>query len=258
MLLKDTIDFLTQKITYRKYKRRLYRFTFGKMFDYYNCNFDEVISLGYNCEISNRLYDIFTKGNFEHYLYTYTYEHDRNSFLESLKNLENFVESEYSLLPWGMIKHEKYNIGFHSKYDTEELLKDDAHHEEILSTAIEELKSRIKHLSQKTENIFKSEKNILFIIKIKYDNFKDDFEFIKNLNHILQNKFTNKNAKYTLLVVLSKKNYPKSDLKKFLNCNLANVKVDTIKNFAVSAFADIDGDIFGWYKILKKYIKRKK
>lgn len=240
----------------RRLKRKFYELIAGKKIDYYNCNFNEIISLGYNCEISQRLSDIFKKGKFEHYLYTWSYEYDRNLFLESLNHLNNFANSDYAVLPSGMIKHKKYNIGFHSRYEKELINENNLLSDKVFE-AVEELKSRLNHLALKFEDVFGSDKSVLFVIKLAYKDFNEDLNFISDLNKIIKNKFTNPKAKYKLLVVISRKDYPLELRSRLVNQKIENVDFGIIEAFSPAAFTDIKGDIFGWYKLLKSYIKSK-
>ena len=84
--IQSFINLILRNSTFREFKRNLYKSFIGKSIDYYNCKFDEIVSLGTDCEISQRLTDIFINGKFEHYLYTWSFEYDRSLFLESLKN----------------------------------------------------------------------------------------------------------------------------------------------------------------------------
>ncbi len=220
---------------------------------YSNCKYNEIVSLGYNCEVSQRLQDIFNK-KFEHYLFTWSYECDRELFLESLNNLNNFTESEYSILPNGMIKHERYNIRFHSRFSKDQLINNDGSFTNNVEPAINELKERLTYLSNKTENIFKTNKKILFIIKLKRTNIQDDFNYIEKLNKILSLKFTEKSPEYTLLVVIEKNNYSKNELKLINSKNNQYIKYEAISHFADDPYTDIHGDIFGWYRVIKKYL----
>ena len=93
---------------------------------------------------------------------------DKDLFLESLNNLSNnFSESKYSVLPGGMIDHERYNIAFHSRFPSNELKNSDGLYAEKFQENLDELKSRINHLAQKTDKIFKTNRRVLFIIKLK-------------------------------------------------------------------------------------------
>lgn len=254
-ILQDLIDLIRRKITYRQFKRKFYKCVCGKI-DYYKCNYDEIISLGYNCEVSQRLSDIFSNEKFEHYIYTWSYQYDRNLFIDSLNNLNNFINSNFSVLPWGMIKHEKFNIGFHSRYSKQELLNSDNTYTQKVPLAIEELKNRIKYLSEKLLNVLENKNNILFIIKLKFQDIHDDIKYISTLDKTIGEYFKNRKANYTILVVLSKENYPQKYIEQLININIKSIKFGIIESFAEDAHTDIDGDILGWYRLLKSYIKQ--
>ena len=220
-------------------------------YDYKKCNYDEILSLGYNCEISYRLLFFFS-GYLNHFLFSWSNINSRNALILALQNLDNFSESEYTVLPWGMLKNEKYDINFHSRYKNR-LIDKNGDYTKNVPLAIKELKSRLKHLAEKTNNIIRSNKNILFIIKLEYTNFNEDINFIKELNTILNEMHKNNN--YKLLVVLSKNNYPKELIQKFINNCPENVSCETVSEFADIQKSKLSGDIYGWYKILKKTCK---
>lgn len=253
-IFQDTLDLFRKKISLKQYIRCISRFFFGKKLDYYGCKYDEIISLGYNCEISQRFSDVFCNSKFEHYLYTWSYEYDREGFLSSLKNLDNFVETTYSVLPNGMIKHEKYNIAFHAKYPKEELISEYNLTTKIIPEAIEELKDRLNYLSKKTERIFHSDRKCLFVLKLKRTQVEQDINFVTELNNILKNKFDNPKAEYTLLVVIEKADYSKDELRYIYNQSNLNVKYSAINCFANDADTGTDGDILGWNRILKEFL----
>jgi len=61
-LLQACIDILRGKISLQHLKRIIYSdFLSGRKINYQTCNFSEVISLGYNCEVSMRFRDIFNR-----------------------------------------------------------------------------------------------------------------------------------------------------------------------------------------------------
>lgn len=106
--------------------------------------------------------------------------------------------------------------------------------------------------------MFQNKKNnILFVVKIKFSNIYDDIKYIKNLNKVLESYFKNRNAKYNLLVVLSKEDYPEKEIKQIIKENIENVILGEIESFANDGCVDVSGDILGWYKLLKSYIKAK-
>jgi hypothetical protein len=74
--------------------------------------FDEVTSLGYNCEVGFRIQDYF--GLMDSYPYSWAYCLDRKLFLESLDNLDDILTGDITLMPSGMFRCEKYQISFHA------------------------------------------------------------------------------------------------------------------------------------------------
>lgn len=253
-IIQSIINLILRKSTFREFKRNVYKSFIGKNIDYYNCKFDEIVSLGYDCEISQRLTDIFINGKFEHYLFTWSYENNRDLFIEALKHLNDFTETEYTLLQSGMVKHEKYNIAFHTRFAKNKLINSDGSPTDILPQAIEELKSRLNYLANKTENLFKSNKKVLFILKLHRTNLQEDIDYIEKLNETLKSKFCNKTLKYILMVVIEGKKYTKQELKLINSKTNKNIKYEAILHFAHGAYTDVSGDIFGWYRLLKKYL----
>ncbi len=248
--LKKKYKLLKEKYTRRYIYNRIYPYNAN----YFDSYWDEIISLGFNCEVSARLVDIFGY-NFNHFLFTWSYEYDRASFLNALNELGNFSNNDYSVLPWGMIQNNKYLIGFHSRYTKNELINDDKTLTPIVPLAIDELKSRVKHLAEKLECIFTNDKKVLFVIKLEYTNLNNDIDYISKLNELIKKKFTYKNPKYKLLVVISKNNYPNPRL---LSNNLPkNVEMGVVNYFAADSNTSDGGDIIGWKKLLKKHIKCK-
>lgn len=229
-----------------------------KKIDYYNCNYDEIVSLGYNCEVSQRFCDIFINSAFEHFLFTWSYERDRYLFLSSLEKLENdFTNSNYYIVESGMIRHENSGIEFHSRFEKNELIDINGGMKSYTKNyyiALVELKSRLSYLAEKTETMFRTKQKILFVMKMLYSNLEEDIEFVNSLSKTIESKLSNINSKYTILIVLSKKNYPNKDLKLLLNTKFNNVQFETVKSFANDKRTDISGDILGWHKIFRKYI----
>lgn len=248
MNLLRTIEYIKTKLTRRYVCNRI----FSYRTDYFNCYWDDVIGLGYNCEVSARLQDVFGD-KFSHYLFTWSYQYDRDLFLDALNELGDFSNDDYTVLPWGMIQNNKYLIGFHSRYTKNELINDDKSLTSLVPDAINELKSRVRHLAEKLENIFKQNKRVLFVIKLQYTDYNKDIEYIIKLNELIKKKFACANPIYLLLVVISRKNYP--NYRRVLSVNLPdNVRIGTVHYFAPDSNTDNGGDIVGWKRLLKKYI----
>ena len=223
--------------------------------DYYDCNFDEIVSLGYNCEISQRFCDIFKNKVFEHYLYTWSYEKDRSLFLKSFDMLNDFANSGYNIVPSGMIRHERSGIDFHSRFKKNDLIDANLIYTEKYYEALAELKSRLNYVALKTENLFKENKKVLFVMKMKYKNLYEDVKFVEKLSNIINNKYNQDTCQFSIIVVLSKRNYPKEELKKILSKKINHVYFESVDHFANDKYTDITGDIVGWHRILRKYIK---
>ena len=214
-------------------------------------NFDEIVSLGYNCENSQRINNIFPNG-FNHYLYTYSYELDRKLFLKSLDELCNIYKSNFILIKEnGMFLADEYQIKFHSKNKNDLICKNGEINNKNYEIALNELKSRLKYLGEKTENLFKSDKKTLFVMKLKYTNFEDDKDFIKNTFEIINRKYIS--GKFRLIIVLEKKDFtPYID--ELLKISGEKLYIEFINNFAPDTETLTGGDIKGWIKVLNKNI----
>lgn len=210
--------------------------------------YDEIISLGYNCEVNYRLKDFFS-GHVNPFLFSWAFVIDRYNLIKALNNLDTFANSDYHVLPWNMVLNEKYNISFHSRYTDIYGSNND-----YIKKALNELKSRLTHLAEKTNEVLKSSKNILLVLKLDYTELKDDIKYIKNLNSTLQN--LHKNGSYKLLVVFNKNDIPINKLEEMKNISIENVFIETVSEFSNTTKTPMTGDIIGWYKILKKHIKK--
>ena len=238
-----------------KYTRRyVCNLIFPYKADYFNSYWDEIISLGYNCEVNARLEDVFCN-HYKHFLFTSSYEYNRELFLKALEELGNFSNDDYTVLPNGLIQNNRYRIGFHSRYPKNELFNNDKSLTSAVPAAIEELKSRVKYLAEKLENIFRQNKKVLFVIKLQYTDFNQDIEYIIKLNEVIKKKFSCSNPEYKLLVVISRKNYPNLDL--LYNILPDNVDIGVVNAFAPDSNTASGGDIIGWKRLLKKYIEYK-
>ncbi len=209
--------------------------------------FDEVITLGYNCENSFRVMNVISKKKFHHYLYSWLYVTDREKFLQSLNNPVGFVDDDFELLPWGMLMGKTTKFHFHP--EEERMLRENPEKCDI-DAAKANLKSKIKHLAEKTVNMLNSNKKILFIIKVSKVSVDEDIEFIKKVNDILNAKCSNK--EYKLLCIFEGRRL-KKDEKKFLSRNITKqIDIGFVKKFARDPQTDIGGSIYDWLKIISR------
>ena len=153
------------------------------LIDYYNCNYDDVINLGDNCEISLCFSSIFKKSKFEHFLYSYAFSRDRDLFAKSLNNTDKITDSKFTVLQGKMIRQENYKIEFIKR----KIVSDTVAKTNLLLK--KELKSRLEHYAEKFEKVFVNDKKVLFVIKLSYKNLRSDIAFIKKVNNILAKKF---------------------------------------------------------------------
>lgn len=248
---QSTIDLLRGKMTLSDYirKRPLETSVLKLMGAKKRADF---VSLGFNCEVSQRFQDAFPQG-ISHYLFTWTYDHDRNLFLEALKNLDNVADSEYEVLPVGMITNLRYQISFHPKNHTkDDLFNEDGTLSDKVPEAITELKSRITHLALKTKNLNKTVKKIKFVMKLNNVSPKNDIDFLRNLNSILNDLYTD----YVLIVVTSKEIHNDDEFE-FISEHFEDddrVNLYRIKSYAPSGDTSHGGDVKGWLNIIKKYM----
>lgn len=208
--------------------------------------FDEVVSLGYNCEVSFRIKDYFNK--ISSYPYSWAYCCDKELFLKSFSNLDDLLTGDITFIPAsGMFKCEKYNINFHSSKHKEHLVTDGKPNEENVEKEIIALKEKTNYLTEKFKQLLESEKNTLFVIKIKHDECNDDIKFVKEIYSKLLEKY--KSKKFVLLVVLEEK-YLTNELTKLESEHL---KIRSVKYFARDSETLTGGDLVGWDSVFSGF-----
>ena len=162
----------------------------------------KIVSLGQNCEVSFCIEE-FTKKPIDSYLFSWAAIYDPLLLIDLYKDLKSLFESEWELTSWGMIRNVRYNIGFHTKMSKRELLTGSEDNKKAnYEIALDELKSRLRHLTEKTERLLKNENAdpILFVIKVCSMEISDIKYYIESIDGILRNTYRCKN--YKLLVML--------------------------------------------------------
>lgn len=211
--------------------------------------FDEIVSLGYNCEISFRIKN-FT-GKLESWPFSWSYILDRDKFLESFDNLGEIFQGSVSIADTtklqSMIQCDKYKICFHPR--AEFLNADCTFNDEKFADGVIELKSRVKYLINKLERLLQDpQKRTLFIVGITDNGKTSDAVFVKNLYDTLMKKYIS--GKFVILVIVPKSRYTK-ELK---NLESKQIKIRTIKKFGVQKYNEISTDSFGWVKALSELL----
>lgn len=211
--------------------------------------YDEIVSLGYNCEVSFRLRDYF--GNaFSSYLFTWTYMLDRQKFLDCIGgDMTRIMSGKVNYHPHsgGMFIDEQTGLSLHSlKQDSEIINGDGTENTQVISEAISEMRSRYGHLADKTIDLFLSDKCSLFVIKIRFTNLDEDVKFIHDLYLALKNKYIS--GKFDLLVVVEAEHEAA-----IRNEICKDVIVRSVPFFSTDGDTDTGGDHAAWNKIFDEF-----
>lgn len=206
--------------------------------------FDEIVSLGYNCEVAFRIMDSF--GDQQSYPFSWVYILDRDLFLDALDNLSDVLSGEVTLLPWGMFKCERYQISFHASVNKETLFIDGSPNEEVVKSEISNLKDKFNYMAGKLYKLFESKKRTLFVIKVRHSGITEDVKFVQELFLKLTGLYKSQN--FTLLVLFEDQ---------FISDNLLKLQSDRLKIKSVKCFADDSdtlksGDLNGWKSIFSE------
>lgn len=220
------------------------------MKDYY----DNVVSLGYNCEVAYRIKDSF---DLPSYPFSWVYIYDLKRFSELLYNLDDVFNSESEIFPWGMILYKKYQISFHIVGDAEKpllFLENGELNKEFTDQKLIDLKSRYFHMVDKFKNLLKSHKKTLFVIKLKDDQALKDFPLVYNF--FKQNYQIGRGGKFKILIVMEEKYKSRNNIKVIKKCKNAVIKY--ITNFADDGDTLYGGDHIGWQTAFKSLVKTSK
>lgn len=210
--------------------------------------FDEVVSLGYNCEVSFRIENAL--GELNSMPFSWAYILDRDLFLEALENPKEIFQNEVSVCRDPrvntMIQCDKYKICFHPR--AEYVDADGTIIENTFREACDELRSRVAHLTDKFEKLLQSEKRTLFLVGVTENGKTTDAEFIKKLYQYLCAKYVSKN--FLLVAVIPKKRMNKE----LFSLESDRLKIRTIKRFGTQRCNDISTDASGWSKIFGEFL----
>lgn len=193
--------------------------------------YDEIISLGYNCEVSFRIEDYFGENN--PMPFSWSYVLDRNLFPDAIRNIKDILKHGVNLCEDRMLQCDKYKLKYHPRYSI--LPQFGSYTDEQYSEAVNELKSRVEHLTDKFAGICNSNKKTLFIMKVENHGNEDNVRYIKETYHSQQ----------FVLAVLMQKNYITSEV---MQLEDEKVKVFGLSKFAPKKYTNILGDIRGWYR----------
>lgn len=210
--------------------------------------FDEIVSLGYNCEVSFRIEDFFGKIN--PMPFSWSYVLDRNKFPNALLRVKDILAQGESLCDDRMIKCNEFELKFHPRYTI--LPQFGAYTEEQYQAALLELHGRVEHLTDKFVALCQSDKRTLFVMKVEDYGNEDNVQFIQNVVTALNRVYASQN--FVLAVLMQKV----SITQEILNLECDKVKVFGLKKFAPKKHTNTMGDICGWYKAFVSLTHTKK
>ncbi len=210
--------------------------------------FQNIVSLGYNCEVSFRIED-FTHDKIKSYPFSWSYITDQKKFLDALWNLEDVLKNEIEVLPWGMFLDKKYGISFHGKGDKTTLFQEDGSvNQEVADSMIEELKSRESYLIEKFKKLLSSDQATLFILKVSSaKDGEENAEFIQGVLEFLKKNYVSQN--FMLLAVAEKNHLEFVKLLGECVCDKF-LTVRSIEAFADDGNTQTGGDIEGWLDVI--------
>jgi hypothetical protein len=164
--------------------------------------FNNIISLGVNCENTFVIQDLF--GNIDSTLFTWAFIEDPFMLSEYIANPDILFTDGMTLTPSKMFRCNKTRFVFHSKMQKEDHIFD-ANEElpvDTLREAEEEVHSRVEHLADKFWNRINSEDRNLFVIKLlSHEEYKDNIiNLLMELIYSLDRKCFNKD--FMLMCIL--------------------------------------------------------
>lgn len=211
-------------------------------------SFDKIVSLGCNCEVSFRIED-YQKRPIDSYLYSWCYELDPELFAESLYHMDEILCGPVEVQPWGMFLDKTWQLSFHGKGRKDQLFLENGElNQEVADQMIEELRSRVRHLTDKFQKLLKSDHRTLFIFKVpSWQEGGSSVSLVRRVCEFLEQEYLSGN--YRLLVVLEEKNQgfreASGELKKY-----KKLQIKYIKEFAPDDNTKNGGDIEGWLKAI--------
>ncbi len=207
--------------------------------------FDHYVSLGYNCEVSFRIQDYLGKP-IESYPLTWAYVHDLSRLAAALEKRGELLGRMLPQKGSDMFRDADYDIAFHVRASADELFRADGSlREEIAEPALEELRSRYRHLTEKFSELLLSDDRTLFVLKVREDGYRQSW--LKNLFAFLVENYFALSGGFRLLVVSEERWFNEKEAKRFWRGE-DRILFATVENFAADDKTDRDGDIDGWMR----------
>ena len=204
-------------------------------------SYDEIVSLGYNCEVSFRIEDYF--GTINAMPFSWSYILNREKFPEVLRQPDKIMSKEISILDDHMIKCSETDIKFHPRYSI--LPQYGSFTDKQFQEAIKELKERVYHLVAKYKELCNSDKHTLFVMKVEDYGDEQNVTFINEIKKALDEVYVSGNYKLAIAMI---ENGITENIR-FLESE--KLKVYPFKKFSNKKRTNISGDMKSWYSLFK-------
>ena len=216
-------------------------------------NYDHIISLGYNCEVSFRI-ENYTNTGIDSYPLSWAYVKDQNDMVYILDNLDLLTkDTNYEFVKSsGMFHSSLLDVFVHSKIDKKNVNDfDDLQLSVFNENASEEIRSRFTHLCSKWEELLKGESSSLFIMKLqRWIGEESCLSVAQDVDDWLQQNYSS--GKYLLACCTDDDkifSYINGSVKQDMHPNLRIVKID---RFADDGNTQYGGAIDSWMSEIGK------
>lgn len=210
------------------------------------------VSLGRNCEVSFQIQK-YVGDEWESSLFSWAYILDDSLLIPALNNPEDLFQNEFHFHPPtnDMFLDEKYQITFHGRTPKDEILDENNQiiNMEKYNSTVDELRSRIAHLTSKFRANLASDEPTAYIYKLMLYNTEDAYihekiTFVKDLYAWFQEHKTGSDWK---LIIVVEENFAKY----FTDLADSNLVIETVSYFAPDSDTLNGADAKNWNRILK-------
>ena len=204
----------------------------------------QIISLGYNCEISQRLNEF---SLVDSYPFSWAYVLNREKLLKAIEEPEIILSKGEVLGEDGMFLDLATDLRLHSHIHRDQLFDLDRDPvEEKVEEALDELHGRTRYLVTKFNKLSSFRGTLIFIGKYQSDDLDEDIGFYSRMIEILKHKFHD--SKVELFIVRERGNRIQESLVP------KDVRIRYVARYADDKHTDTDGDFEGWYRIIREIV----
>lgn len=203
--------------------------------------FQNVISLGYNCEVSFYI-QRYCK-NLNSSLFSWAYVYSVESLLGALSDLDNLFTKNISK-PTPLYKDNDFNIAFHGNLPDLDLINPNiTFSDEVLENDRKNTIEKIAYLKEKFKEVLSSKENKILFYKVRENDLDKKEDFIK-----LYNKLKEYSNNFKLVVIVEKE-----FLKDFKKIEQRGLYFRGVEKFNPENHSDYNTYEKDWYKIFKEF-----